>query len=84
MRQLTAEYVCNPWEFADEGAYLAFEDPAAYEAARIPDRLTAERLAAYCRAMGIDPFSVPYYGSRAVLLRRPVDVLGRVPGRSLR
>ncbi|MGQ1795513.1 hypothetical protein ACT4S5_00030 [Kocuria oceani] len=79
LRQLRAEYAYDQWEFTDEGEYLDFEDPAAYELERIPDRLTAERVAAYCQAMGIDPFNAQFYGPRAVLIHRPVEPLDRVP-----
>lgn len=83
LRQLRAEYAYDQWEFTDEGEYLDFEDPAAYELDRIPDRLTPERVAAYCRALGIDPFTAGFYGPRAVLIRRPVEPVDRVPRRRL-
>ena len=84
LRQLRAEYAYDQWEFTDEGEYLDFEDPAAYELERIPDRLTPERVVAYCRALGIDPFDAQFYDHRAVLIRRPVEPLDRVPRRRLR
>lgn len=79
LRQLRAEYAYDQWAFTDEGEYLDFEDPAAYELERIPDRLTPERVVAYCRALGIDPFNAQFYGPRAVLIHRPVEPLDRVP-----
>ena len=81
LRRLRAEYAYDQWEFTDDGEHLVFEDPAGYDLDRIPDRLPAGRVAAYCRAVGIDPFVDSFYGPQAVLVRRPVHVADQLPRR---
>lgn len=84
LRRLRAEYAYDQWECTDEGEYQPYEDPAAYDAVRIPDRLPAERVASYCRALGIDPFIEDFYGPHAVLLHRPLPVRDQVLRRGIR
>jgi hypothetical protein len=61
------------WIFETDGEMQAFEEPENYQAKRIRDRFTIKMLERYCRALGIEPFEISFYGNDAMLfhLRNP-------------
>lgn len=55
------------WEFNTLGEVQSFEQVDRYATRRIADRLTAEMLEDYCRALGIDLFNEHFYGGAGVI-----------------
>ena len=67
-RRYIASHRESRWEFEQSGSPLPFEELDAYEARRIKDRLTLERLDRYCRHLGIHPFDPAFYEGRGTIL----------------
>ena len=58
------------WGFVESGGPpLPFEEAEAYQTRRIRDRLTPDRVARYCQAVGIDLFNPAFYEGPGVLIR---------------
>ncbi|MGQ1795514.1 hypothetical protein ACT4S5_00035 [Kocuria oceani] len=56
------------WIFTNVGELQSFEQPETYKARRIRDRLTSQKIADYCAALGLYPFEEDFYGPRGLLL----------------
>lgn len=69
VRVLAAQIGDNDrWVFTNVGEPQPFEQPEAYKARRIRDRLTSRMIADYCAALGLYPFEEDFYGPRGLLL----------------
>jgi hypothetical protein len=68
VRALSAVEDGGRWEWSAAGTPQPFEDTAAYGRRRVRDRLTPERLAGYCAALGIRPFDASFYGTAGHLV----------------
>ena len=65
------------WDWDLSGVPLRFEDRDAYDAKRIPDRLTLARLNDYCRALGIDRNDAAFYRPDGILVERDTSSWSR-------
>jgi len=79
-RQLEASYTEDGWEFDAEGEPQPWEDPSAYEARRVADRLPPALVHAYLDAIGVPPLDGPAWGPGGhlvTLLPREPEPRGR-------
>src|SRR5204863_10002513 len=65
------------WQWSTSGTPQPFEDLAAYRRRRVRDRLTPDRIASYCGALGICPFDESYYGTAGQVVEN-VRITGNV------
>jgi hypothetical protein len=68
VRSISVAHDGTRWRFDVDGTEQDFETPSAYTRRRVRDRFTADMLAEYCAALGIEPFDEAFYGPSAVLL----------------
>lgn len=79
VRSIALVFNGRKWEFALGGTPQPFEEIEAYEARRVSERFTLDRLDRYCKALGVHPFDESFYRPEAVFIDRklsvPVDAL---------
>ena len=68
VRTLSVSADGNRWRFDQSGDVQPFEEPDAYTARRIRDRLTTDMVERYCAALGIDVFRESFYGPESIVV----------------
>lgn len=79
VRSVAAVHDGSRWRFITTGTVQPFEQPAAYDARKVADRLTSDLLAQYCAALGFRPFQPDAYGDAVLVESHPQTALGIRP-----
>ena len=79
VRTISASHDGSRWRFDASGTVQAFEHPERYEARKVRDKFTAEMLAEYAAALGVQPFDESFYAERGIL----VETRQKVPRKGL-
>ena len=74
VRTVSVTFSGSKWQFSATGTEQVFEEVETYKSSRVRYRFTSDMLERYCRAIGLEPFTVASYGPNAVLLESAVSL----------